>query len=68
MTLFEKFVMEGHEAADWLAKEGADLDGGTMAAIKAATVCDRSGFDKAAKLQSFVRSGAGGSLDSSHWQ
>ena len=38
MTLFEKFVMEGHEDADRLAKEGPDLDGGAMATIKAATV------------------------------
>ena len=28
MTLFEEFVTEGNEAADWLAKEGVDLDGG----------------------------------------
>ena len=38
MTLFGKFVMEGNEAADWLAKAGADLDGGAFAKIKAATV------------------------------
>ena len=30
--------MEGNEAADWLAKERADLDGGAMATITAATV------------------------------
>ena len=31
--------MVGNEAAaDWLAKDGADLDGGTMTTIKAATV------------------------------
>ena len=28
MVLFEQFLMEGNEAADWLAKEEADLDGG----------------------------------------
>ena len=30
--------------------------------------CDRSGFDQTAKLQSFVRSGAEGSPNSSHVQ
>ena len=30
--------------------------------------CERSGFDQTAKLYSSVRGGAGGFLDSSHWQ
>ena len=38
MTLFERFVTEGREAADWLAKQGTDLDGGATATIKAAMV------------------------------
>ena len=38
MTLFEKFAMEGNEATDWVAKDGADLDGGAMATIGNATV------------------------------
>ena len=38
MTLFEKFVMGVNEAVDWLAKEGADLDGRAVATIRAATV------------------------------
>ena len=38
MSLFEKFAMEGTEAADWVAKDGADLDGGAMATMRAATV------------------------------
>ena len=34
VTFFEQFVMEGKEAAYWLAKQGADLDGGAMATNK----------------------------------
>ena len=34
----EQFVMEGNEKADELAKDGADVDGGAMAAAKALTV------------------------------
>ena len=37
MALFEKFVMEGNEAAEWLANAGADLDGGASATINVAT-------------------------------
>ena len=38
MTLFEKLAVEGNEAADWVAKDGADLDGGAMVTIRNATV------------------------------
>ena len=38
ITLFEKFVVEGNEAAAWLAKEEADLDGGVQGTITTATV------------------------------
>ena len=37
MIQCEKFAMEGNEAAESLAKDGADLDGGAMATMKAAT-------------------------------
>ena len=38
MSLFEKFITEGNEKADEPAKEGARLDGGDMAQVKAITV------------------------------
>ena len=38
MTLFENFVTEDNEKADELAKDGAMLDGGEMAQIRASTV------------------------------
>ena len=37
-VVFGQCVVEGNEAAGWLAKEGTDLDGGTMATINAAAV------------------------------
>ena len=38
MSNFEKFVTEGNEKADELAKVGATLDEGLMAEIRAKTV------------------------------
>ena len=38
MSLFEKFITEGTEKADELAKEGARLDGGDMAQVRAITI------------------------------
>ena len=38
-SLFEKFITEGNEKADELAKEGAMLDGGFVAQARASTVC-----------------------------
>ena len=38
MTLFETFVTEGNESADELVNDGAMLDGGEMAKIRASTV------------------------------
>ena len=38
MSLFEKFITEGNEKADELAKEGAMLDGGAMTQVRAITV------------------------------
>ena len=38
MTTEEKFVMDGNEQADQLAKDGAEEEGGAMAAAKALTI------------------------------
>ena len=38
MSLFERFIAEGNEKADEFAKEGALLDGGLMAQVRASTV------------------------------
>ena len=38
MSLFENFITEGNEKADEPAKDGAMLDGGGMAQIRARTV------------------------------
>ena len=38
MSHFEKFLTEGHEKADELAKEGAILDEGFIAEVRAKTV------------------------------
>ena len=38
MSLFQKFITEGHEKADELAQEGAWLDGGDMAQVRAITI------------------------------
>ena len=38
MSLFERFVIEGSERADELAKEGAMMDGGVVAQVRASTV------------------------------
>ena len=38
MSLFEKFITEGNEKADELAKAGAMLDEGFMAVARAKTV------------------------------
>ena len=38
MLFFEKFITEGNEKADELAKEGAMVDGGLMAQVRASTV------------------------------
>ena len=38
MSLFESFITEGNDKADELAKEGAMMDGGGMAQIRASTV------------------------------
>ena len=37
-SLYESFIAEGNEKADQLAKEGAMLDGGLMAQVRASTV------------------------------
>ena len=37
MSLLEKFITEGNEKADELAKDGALLDGGYMALARAST-------------------------------
>ena len=39
MSLFENFITEGNEKADELAKQGAVMDGGEMAQVRA---CGRS--------------------------
>ena len=41
MSLFEKFVTEGNANADEVAKDGAMLDGGEVAQIRASTVQQR---------------------------
>ena len=38
MSLFEHFITEGNEKAHELAKDGAMMDGGVMAQIRASTV------------------------------
>ena len=38
MSLFGRFATEGNESADELAKDGALLDGGEMAQIRASTI------------------------------
>ena len=38
MTLFKRCVTEGHERADELANDGAMMDGGDVAQIRASTV------------------------------
>ena len=38
MTYVERFVTEGHERVDDCAKDGATLDGGQMAQIRASTI------------------------------
>ena len=38
MSLFDRFVMAGHGRADELAKDGAMLDGGELAQIRASAV------------------------------
>ena len=38
MSLFEHFITEGTEKADELAQDGAMLDGGVIAQIRASTV------------------------------
>ena len=38
MSLFEKFITEGNEKVDELAKKGAVLDGGKMAQVRAITI------------------------------
>ena len=38
MSLFQKFITEGHEKADELAQEGAWLDGGDMAQVRPITI------------------------------
>ena len=37
MSLFEKFIAEGNEKADEVAKEGARLDGGDVTQVRALT-------------------------------
>ena len=48
MSLFEKFITEGNYKADELAKEGAMLDGGGMAHVRAITVQQERGEVSAA--------------------
>ena len=38
MTLFERFITEGNEEADEQATEGARLDGGDVAQVRAVTI------------------------------
>ena len=58
MSLFEKFITDGNEKADEPAKEGAMLDGGDMAQIRASTVPQKSGFARStAKRMQFSVSG-----------
>ena len=38
MSLFQKFITEGHEKADEQSQEGAWLDGGDMAQVRAITI------------------------------
>ena len=38
MSLFQKFITEGHERADEQAQEGAWLDGGDMTQVRAITI------------------------------
>ena len=38
MSLFERFTADGNEKADELAREGAMLDGGDMAQVRAITI------------------------------
>ena len=38
MSFFEKSITEGNEKADGLANNGAMMDGGLMAQIRASTV------------------------------
>ena len=38
MSLFERFIAEGNEKAEEIAKEGAMLDGGNMAQVRVSTV------------------------------
>ena len=41
MAIFEQFTTEGSEKADELAKDGAMMDGGVMAQIRASTFQQR---------------------------
>ena len=41
LSLFERFVTEGNQRADQLAKDGAMLDGGEMAQTRASIVQQR---------------------------
>ena len=41
MVLFDRLVTEGNERADELARDGALLDGGDVAQIRASTVQQR---------------------------
>ena len=43
MSFVEKFISEGNEKADEQAKEGARLDGGDMAQMRAATIQQEKG-------------------------
>ena len=43
MTKFERFVTEGNEKADELAKEGALLDEGFLEEVRAETMRSRKG-------------------------
>ena len=43
MALFEKHITEGNEKADELARDGAMMDNGEMAWIRASTVQQRKG-------------------------
>ena len=44
MTLVEQIVTERNQSADWLAKQGADLDGGVWPRSKAASVRQLQGL------------------------
>ena len=50
MSLFERFIAEGNEKADKLAKEGTMTDGGRMAQVRASTV-QQGGEEVYAALQ-----------------